>query len=92
MFSNVITYVANDARCQYAIEDLNSGMGTLTWKEQYRELYFNITYEPEGFPIVVDCNYSEKHYQYIQEFANLFIFKFNEHEDPFNNPPENSED
>lgn len=83
MINNEITYIANDASCQAAIEDLNRGMDTLQWLGQYLDLYINITYAPENSPRVADCNYLGNHYRYIHEFAILYMQKHVEFEDPF---------
>lgn len=78
-----ISYIANDARCLSAIEDLAAGMETLKWLGQYLELYINVTYDPENSPRVADCNYLDKQYKYIQEFTFVYRQKHLEVEDPF---------
>jgi len=52
-----VSYIANDARCLSAIEDLVAGMKTLNWLGQYLELYMSVTYEPKDHPRIANCNY-----------------------------------
>ena len=89
---NEITYLANDARCQAAIEDLDSGMDTLKWLGENLELYKEVTYAPEGRPRIAACNYQGTHYSFISQFAVLYMKKHHEIEDPFADPSEGSED
>lgn len=63
LVSNEIIYIANDARCQVAIEDLNSGIETLKWLGQYLDFYVNVTYAPGNSPRVIYCNCMDKHYK-----------------------------
>lgn len=86
MLPNEITYVVNDARCQAAIEEIESGMDTLKWLEEHLELYKDVTYGPEGKPRIAAFNYQGKHYSFISRFAILYMKKHHEIEDPFSNP------
>jgi hypothetical protein len=89
---DVFSYIANDARCLSAIEDLEGGMDTLKWLGEHLELYMNVAYSPEGLPRIANCNYEGKKYQGILKFATLYIKTHHEHEDPFSDHPEKSED
>ena len=88
MLSSEITYIVNDERCHAAMADIESGMDTLKWVGQNLDLYMNVTYAPEGYPRIPDCNYSGKVYDNILQFASLYMEKHNEIEDPFSDPPE----
>ena len=92
MFPSEITYVLNDARCQAAIEEIESGMDTLKWLGEHLGLYRDVTYAPEGKPRIAACNYQRKHYSFISQFAVLYMKKHHEIEDPFSGPSEGSED
>jgi hypothetical protein len=83
-----VSYIANDARCLSAIEDLGAGMDTLNWLGQYLELYMSVTYGPKDHPRIANCNYLGKHYDAILEFATLYIKTHHEYEDPFTDPLE----
>ena len=72
---NEITYLANDARCQASIEDLDSGMDTLKWLGENLELYKEVTYAPEGRPRIAACTYQGTHYSFISQFAVLYMKK-----------------
>jgi hypothetical protein len=53
-----VSYIANDARCLSAIEDLEGGMDTLNWLGQFLELYKSVTYEPKDHPRIVNyCHF-----------------------------------
>ena len=83
----LISYIANDERCLSAIADLEGGMDTLAWLGQYLELYLNVTYGPEGYPRVADCNYEGRKFDSIAAFAFLYIKTHHEHKDPFTDYP-----
>jgi len=87
-----VSYIANDARCLSAIEDLEEGMDTLKWLGQYLELYMNVTYGPEDHPRIANCNFEGKEYSAILNFATLYIKTHHEHEDPFTDAPEKTKD
>jgi hypothetical protein len=80
------TYIANDARCLSAIEDLNAGMDILEWLGKYLDLYINVTYGPADHPRIADCNYEAKYYEGIFEFVILYTRTHHQHEDPFTDP------
>lgn len=69
MPADEITYVLNDARCQSAIEEIESGMDTLKWLGENLELYNNVIYAPDGMPRIAACNFQGKHYYFISQFA-----------------------
>lgn len=92
MASNEITYIANDATCQAAIEEIEDGVDTLKWLGEYLELYKNVTYASEGMPRIAACYYEGKHYSFISQFAVLYMKKHHEIEDPFSGPLEGSDD
>lgn len=83
---DLITYIANDARCLLAIEELEGGMDTLTWLGEYFDLYFNVTYGPADLPRATNCNYNGVVYLGIERFARLYIQTHHEHKDPFTDP------
>ena len=85
---DVFSYIANDARCLSAIEDLEGCMDTLKWLGANLELYMNVAYGPESLPRIANCNYEGKEYNGILEFATLYIKTHHEHEDPFTDPSE----
>jgi hypothetical protein len=87
-----VSYIANDARCLSAIEDLEEGMDTLHWLGQYLELYMSVTYGPKDHPRIANCNYQGKHYSFISQFAVLYMKKHREIEDPFSGHSEGSDD
>lgn len=91
MHNNEITYIVNDAVCKSAIEDLENGMDILLWLGEYLDLYWNVTYGPSNHPRIADCNYEGREFEYISEFASLYIKTHHEHKDPFSDPPD-SED
>ena len=66
---NEFSYIANDASCQAAIEELEGGMDTLKWLGEYMELYMNVTYGPAGRPRIADCNFQGRHYSGILAFS-----------------------
>jgi hypothetical protein len=78
-----VSYIANDASCLSAIEDLEAGMDTLNWLGQYLELYMSVTYGPKDHPRIANSNYQGKHYDAILEFTTLYIKMHHEYEDPF---------
>jgi len=89
---DVFSYIANDARCLSAIEDLEGGMDTLKWLGANLELYMNVAYGPKDHPRVANCNYEGKEYNGILDFATLYIKTHHEHEDPFTDPSEGRND
>lgn len=88
---NVFTYIANDAECFAAIKDLENGMDDFEWLRQNLDLYMNVTFGPNDRPRIADCNYEGREFEYISEFASLYIKTHHEHKDPFSDPPD-SED
>lgn len=89
MLASEITYIVNDERCLAAMADIESGMDTLMWLGQNLDLYMNVTYAPEGYPRIADCNYSGKVYDNILKFASLYMEKHNDIEDPFSDQDQN---
>jgi hypothetical protein len=87
---DVINYIANDARCQIAIEELKAGMDTLKWLGEYLVLYETVTYGPSDLPRIIDCNYQGVVYKGIRQFARLYIQTHLGHKDPFSNPEEDN--
>jgi hypothetical protein len=81
-----VSYIANDARCLSAIEDLDAGMDTSNWLGLYLELYMSVTYGPKDHPRIANCNYQGKPYDAILEFVTLYIKMHHEYEDPFTDP------
>ena len=88
---DVFSYIANDARCLSAIEDLKDGMNAFKWLGEHLELYMNVTYGPEGHPRIANCNYQGKEYEGILDFATLYIRTHHENMDPFSDPSEGPE-
>lgn len=66
---DLFSYIANDARCLSAIEDLEDGMDTLKWLGEHLKLYMNVTNCPKGLPRIVNCNYEGTKYEGILKFA-----------------------
>lgn len=81
-----ITYLANDTRCMAAIKDINDGMDTLKWLGVNLDLYVNVTYAPDDHSRVADCNYNGAFFRNIAEFAEMYLKKHHEVEDPFSGP------
>jgi hypothetical protein len=89
---DVFTYIANDEACLLAVKEFEAGMDIHFWLDKYASLYENISYYAEGLPRIVDSNYQGKSYKGILNFFSLFVKTRNEYQDPFSDPPENSED
>ena len=83
MSEDKITYIVNDTRCTAAIEDLENGMGPLTWLGQNLDLYLNISYKGEDLPRIANCNYMGTHYEGISKFFSLYEKTQRELEAPF---------
>jgi len=75
MVNDEITYIANDARCLCAIEQLESGMAKNEWLNENAALYYNVSYGPDGFPRIADCDNLGKHYESILNFTRLYSRK-----------------
>lgn len=83
MLEDKINYIVNDTRCTAAIEDLENGMGPLTWLGQNLDLYLNISYKGEGLPRIANSNYMDTHYEGISKFFSLYEKTQRELEAPF---------
>lgn len=77
------TYIANDALCLSAIDELKSGMEVTPWLNKYFRLLLNVSYEMDGLPRIADCNFEGNHYQGISDFVHLYFKTQGEEEDPF---------
>jgi hypothetical protein len=85
---DLLNYIANDAKCLAAIEELEAGVDTLKWLGDYLHLYESVTYGPKDLPKLTDCNYQGVVYEGIQRFASLYLDTHHTHKDPFTDPKE----
>jgi hypothetical protein len=82
--ADLFTYIANDAICLSAVEDLERNrIDAITWLGEYLELFINVTYQPKGRARVADCYYGGQHYDGISKFADLYVRLHDEHQDLF---------
>jgi len=79
----IINYIINDTLCTSSIEDLENGMGPLTWLGQNLDLYLNISYKGEGLPRIANSNYMGTHYEGISNFFSVYEKTQRELEAPF---------
>jgi hypothetical protein len=77
------TYIANDALCLSAIEELKAGMEITHWLNKYSRLLLNVSYGMNGLPRIADCNFEGNHYAGISDFVDLYFKTQGEKEDPF---------
>lgn len=79
----LLSYIANDARCSIAIKEFNNKIPVDEWVCANMSLFKTVSINVDGLPSIATCNYQGQHYPNISEFHELFRKSLDKIDDPF---------
>ena len=67
-----LLYDVKDNLCAMAVEAFKKTSSVPDWLRENHSLFLSVTYQPPGFPRVVDFNLGEESFENIQRFGRLY--------------------
>ena len=67
-----LLFSVKDNLCAKAVEAFKETSSVPDWLRENRSLFLSVTYQPPGFPRVVDCNLEDESFENIRRFGRLY--------------------